>query len=809
MQFILDKNWTFTQADSNHWLPCSIPGNCFTALFENHEIADPFFSDNESKVQWVSKKDWRFKTNFELDSSFVNQDNIHIECPGLDTYSTLYINGKFIGRSDNSFRHWTFDIKKFIKIGSNELLIKFQSAEEISNSLYEQCEIKLPGESRVFTRKPQFQFGWDFGPRLISCGITQAITLHTWSSIKFYKASIHTLSIQDSLAELKLNARIFIQDTQAEYKIQLVLGDQEFSFPVQSIYGEQNLKRYFTFKNPELWWPNEFGKPHLYSTTIRITKDEKIIFEKNWKTGIRTIELQHELDAIGQAFYFLVNGQKIFCKGSNYVPQDILYPSNTNHKKLIETAVQCHFNMLRIWGGGHYESEDFYNLCDESGIMIWQDFMYACAMYPGDSSFLQNAAIEAEEQVERLSKHACIALWCGNNENDEGWKRWGWQDNIPIKNREQIWNDYLNLFNTILPEAVNKFSNKNNYWASSPLYGRGDDRFTRNGDAHDWGLWHDEMPFEKLDQRIPRFMSEFGFQSWPSMESIKQFANEHDLDPDSNALISHQKHSRGNKIIKQYLERDFPKPESFSALVYLNQVMQAEGISKILKAHRLAKPYCMGSLYWQFNECWPGISWSGTEYNGNWKALQHEVKKAFEPILFEAKYTDDGIQVFAVSDLSDSILASCEVFFQDFSGNTIFYDQFESVIPANKSLQVYSAKIPLKKLDDYDSYYILLKWMYNNQQFSQAFLMEKYKNLKLINPEITIHEISSIENGYELILSATHFAKSVYLENDRDSFFPNYFDINPGEKVHIICISKDQAFVKENLQIQSLYNFMK
>lgn len=809
MNIILQNNWSFTQADSNLWKPCTIPGTCFTALLENHQIPDPYFADNESKVQWVNATEWWFKSTFELDSIFLHQENIHLECPGLDTYASIYLNGVLIGSTDNAFRNWNFDIKKNLKSGLNELLVKFQSTEVVANALYSSLETKLPGESRVMVRKPQYQFGWDFGPKLIGCGITQAISLHGWNSINFYDASVHTLSIQDSFAELKLNARFFIQDTEASYRIQIALGDQKFSFPVQSLYGMQNLKRFFTFDHPELWWPNEFGRPNLYETILQILKDDQIIFEKKWKTGIRTIELHHELDPKGLSFYFLVNGSKVFCKGSNYIPQDILYPHRSDHASLIQTAVDCHFNMLRIWGGGHYENDSFYEACDASGIMVWQDFMYACAMYPGDTSFLMNATLEAEQQVERLSKHACIALWCGNNESSEGWHRWGWQDDIPTKQRERIWNEYLTLFDVILPEAVHKFSNKTSYWTSSPLYGRGDDRFTRNGDAHDWGLWHDEMPFEKLEKRIPRFMSEFGFQSWPSLQTITQFASASELDPESKSLLNHQKHTRGNKIIKEYLDRDYPKPESFNDLIYLSQIMQAEGISRILKSHRLAKPYCMGSLYWQFNDCWPGISWSGLDYFGRWKALQFAVKSAFEPILYTAKYADDAIQVYAISDLPDSVSSSCEIFFQDFSGNPIFYDQFESLIPANKAIQVYSAKIPLKKLDFYDTHYIYLKWKYHNQEYHQSILLEKYKNLKLINPEIAIKEIIRTKDGYAFTVSASYFAKSVYLDHGKDSFFPNYFDINPGERIQVNCQTTDPVFDLDQLKIQSLFNFIR
>lgn len=811
MQICLNKNWTFTQANKDQWKDCSIPGNNFTALLENHLIPDPYFSNNEKKVQWVSQQEWWFKTSFEIDSAFLQQQHIQLDCPGLDTYCSVYLNNQWIGDANNAFRHWSFDAGHFIQPGRNELLIKFQSIEKIADSLYATQDSKLPGESRVMVRKPQFHFGWDFGPKLISSGITDSVYIRGWNSIQFQEASIHTLSIENGNAELKLNTRFFIQDTQsAAYKLQLNIGDRAFLFPIQTTFGLQTIKRYFTIKNAELWWPNESGKPYLYPCSLKILKNNQLEYEKKWKTGIRTIELSHELDPHGQSFYFVVNGKKIFCKGANYIPQDILGKKTTTLSTVLQTAIECHFNMLRVWGGGQYEREAFYDSCDEAGIMIWQDFMYACGMYPGDTLFQMNARIEAEEQVERLAKHACMALWCGNNESNEGWKRWGWQDNLSSKQRDRIWKDYLNLFYKILPESVDKFSNLNSYWASSPLYGRGDDRFTRNGDAHDWGLWHDGMTFENLEKRIPRFMSEFGFQSLPSLQTIKEFSGDSLLNAGNESISNHQKHSRGNKIIHEYLERDFPKPESFESLVYLNQIMQAEGISKLIHAHRIAKPYCMGSLYWQFNDCWPGISWSGLDYYGRWKALQHKVKMAFEPLKFVARFTKDEIIVYALSDLLEPVDASCEIIFQDFTGNPIFYESWKGEVPENKTTEIYAKAFRLKKLDLNSSHYVLLKWKYNNQSFSEAFVMDQYKNLKLKDPAIVISDIQRSDKGFLLKLRSTHFAKSVYLsEDDNTVFFPNYFDLNPGETITVECIRKSDTFNSEKLHIQSLFNFLK
>ena len=287
--------------------------------------------------------------------------------------------------------------------------------------------------------------------------------------------------------------------------------------------------------------------------------------------------------------------------------------------------------MIRIWGGGQYETDQFYSKCDQLGLLVWQDFMFACGMYPGDQDFMENVRLEAEEQVKRISAHPCVAIWCGNNENNEGWQRWGWQIGLDASTKNRLWNDYTHLFNQLLPKIVKENSNSNSYWESSPLFGRGDSKFRTEGDAHDWGIWHDEMKFEEFEQRIPRFMSEMGFQALPALTTIKTFAPEEDLNLDSKSLLAHQKHPRGNKLIYEYLQRDLPSPTNFKSLIYLNQLNQAEGIGLSITAHRLAKPYCMGTLYWQFNDCWPVISWSSFDVWGGWKSLQHKNKNIFQP----------------------------------------------------------------------------------------------------------------------------------------------------------------------------------
>lgn len=809
MHHQLHTDWFFSPADSIQWLPCNIPGNSFTALLENSKIPDPYFSQNEASVQWVSQKEWLFKSLIQIEPAFLLNEHIYLNCPGLDTYCKVYLNDEFIGNAENAFRTWNFDIKSALKAGTNELLIKFQSASQLADSMYRQLETKLPGEKRVMVRKPQYQFGWDFGPTLESSGITKPISIIAWNEYLLEHVSLHTKEIGSDYAELKLEMD-FNSGIDKLQSFELEIGNQLFNFDCSSQFGQNHCTQNLIINNPQLWWPNGHGNQTLYSCKLSILEGGQKRLLKEWKTGIRTITLTNEADQFGSSFYFLVNGKRIFCKGANYIPQDILFLKSDDPLRIIDQAVDCNFNMLRIWGGGTYESEEFYEACDEKGIMIWQDFMFACGMYPGDSSYLTNVALEAEEQVKRLSSHACIALWCGNNENNEGWNRWGWQLLISPTNQDRIWNDYQLLFNKILPEAVKKHSNFTSYWESSPLYGRGDKRFTNYGDAHDWGLWHDEMPFEELEERVPRFMSEFGFQSLPSLVTLKTIADDSDLQLESKSILNHQKHPRGNKLIRKYISRDFPEPKNFEELIYLNQICQAEGICKIIRKHRLSKPYCMGTLYWQFNDCWPGISWSGIDYTGRYKALQHLVKKTFEPLLFVAAPNENGVSIHALSDLVENESFELDIHLQDFSGNFIFYDHWEGLIIKDSSQLVLTIPLDLKKLEFTKDYYLLLKWKNKTQSGSSTCFFDKYKDLNLLEPTVQILDFKKTNQGYRFNIRAKNFAKSIYLvETESTQFFPNYFDLNPNELLNIECISEDPKLESQDIQFFSLYNLLR
>lgn len=785
----LDKDsWQFRDADSSDWMPCHPPLNLYSGLLQNKAIVQPYFGDHEKKLKVLSGKNWQFKHIFYVDSQVLNRKEIDLVCAGIDTYCDIYLNGHLLGSTDNAFRKYIIPVKKWISEQQNELLFSFRSAKNITDSAFSIQNPALPGGPRVFARKPQFHFGWDFGPEFILCGLSQLPRIVAWDGIRIDEAGLHTLEANADQASLRLQAVLFNPDTTVrEVVISCRIADVDFNSNTLLLPGKSVYRNTIELKNPVLWWPRGSGSAHLYDCTLELRDTSQNILDKaHWKTGIRTIQLIAEPDSIGQSFYFKVNGEPVFCKGSNYIPSDILFHSDEKWKTLLQTAAESHFNMLRVWGGGTYEADAFYQTCDSLGIMVWQDFMFACAMYPDDSAFIENVSIEAEQQIQRLSKHACIALFCGNNENKEGWHRWGWQSELDNQTKQKWWNAYQNLFQKLLPDQVQLWAPGISYWDSSPLFGRGDSRFTTYGDAHDWGLWHDEMPFSNLESRIPRFMSEFGFQSLPSLATIQEFVPANELQLESASMLNHQKHPRGNKLIKEYIARDYPEPSGFEELVYLNQICQADGISQIIRAHRRSKPYCMGSLYWQFNDCWPGISWSGIDYLGKWKALQHHVKNAYAPVLFTSKVTENGIEIWGINDTRESQYFQLDLTIQDFYGNPVYFQSLEDTLLESSSRYIHFISINLDELNLRQTHYLQLKWSVGQDTQYVSHFFEKPKKINWPEPELHFEVKAEDSLNATYLLSSNTFVRALYIkETKEEAYMPNFFDLHPSVPVEV------------------------
>ncbi|MDD3960318.1 MAG: glycoside hydrolase family 2 protein [Bacteroidales bacterium] len=830
----LGSNWEFKQVNDSVWMPATVPGTIHTDLMNNGFIQDPYYRLNEYDVQWVDKVDWEYKTSFEVDEKYLENETIKLHFDGLDTWATVYLNGKIILNADNMFYQWEVDAKEYLRQGKNTLRILFHSPIKKGLELREQLGYYLPGAENdqsqlggtgdiktvVFSRKAQYHFGWDWGPRLVTGGIWQPVYLTAHNHAKINTVRFHAIEIMKEEATLEVTAQI--ESFQEEpVTVAIFWGDAittEKTFLVKSGKNDRTLP--VTIKNPKLWWPNGLGEQPLYHFKILLIKKNRTIDRIVETIGLRTLALVQEPDSAGSRFFFKVNGAPVFMKGANYIPQDIFLPrvKPSDYEHLIKSAAEANFNMLRVWGGGIYEKEIFYDLCDQYGILVWQDFMFACAMYPGNPEFIANVEKEAIQNVERLRNHPCIALWCGDNEILSAWNRWGWKKNV-IENQgesiaDTIWEAYDKIMHHLLPNVVAKYDPERSYWSSSPSSGFGELENGKSGDNHYWGVWWAKEPFGKYKEIIPRFMSEYGFQSFPELNSIKKYTLEKDWDIESGVMKSHQRSSIGNTTIKEYMERDYRNPKDFPMFLYVNHVLQAEGIRTAMEAHRRNKPYCMGSLYWQLNDCWPVASWSGIDYYGNWKALHYFAKKAFSPVLISPETdTLNALKIYVVSDRTDALRGNLVFTLLNFSGQVIREEHQEFTIQANTANEIVTMPIDtlLSGADKKNHLlYTVLTDTTGNLLSDNILYFSKIKDLILPDPGIH-YTLTENKNGFLVKLSTKNLAKNVYLTVDaiEGHFSDNYFDLLPGQEKEITFLpaeKTDRTAFSAAIHVHTIYH---
>lgn len=799
---VLNANWEFKEVKDSIWYTAKVPGQVHTDLLANQLIEDPFVANNELDLQWISEKDWIYKSKFSVDEEILKRKHLELRFNGLDTYATVFLNDSIILKSSNAFREFSVDVKQLIK-PDNEVKIVFEHTGQYEEIEEGKLPYELPAGRRIFTRKPQFHYGWDWGPILTSSGISRPIELISWNDLKINDVYFNQKYLDDSSASLQAEFEVDFDTLKEPIQVEIFVNDELKSTTEFSIVSN-TFSVPFQIANPKRWWPHNIGEPYLYNMKAVIKQSNKVLDVVEVQKGLRTVELVREKDSIGESFYFKVNNVPVYAKGANYIPQHSFQGQVLveDYERLLDDTVEANMNMLRVWGGGIYEEDIFYKLCDEKGILVWQDFMFACAMYPGDKDFLENVKQEAIDNVKRLRNHSSIALWCGNNENNEAWHNWGWQTDRSEEEKNEIWENYQNLFNGILPEIVNQYHSEIDYWESSPSYGRRDPRSLTEGDAHDWWIWHDEYPFEHLLTAVPRFMSEFGFQAFPSYEAIKYINGNDSISISSKAFDTHQKHPRGYSIIKNYMERDYPIPEKDEDYVYMSQLVQSHGMVLGFEAQRRAKPYNMGTLYWQLNDCWPVISWSSIDFLGNWKAMHFKTKKAFNDVLVSSKIENDTLKTWIVNDKLEAqkgILISTII---DFDGNVIWENnQNVEVSPNTSELKLEQS------LNDvsFDKKKVILISEFNEEK--SHFYFAKPKDLELNKSEIE-RKITKTKSGFSIELSSKTLQKDVFLySNSKGRFSDNFFDILPNKKVQVHY--KTNAEALDDLQIKSFNNFIR
>ena len=781
------SNWEFEH--ESDWYKAAVPGNNFSDLLKHNFILDPFYGTNEDSVQWVAKRDWLYKSEFLVTENTLKKQNKILVFYGLDTYAKVFLNDSLILVADNMFRKWGIDVQGILQ-KENKLSIKFEAVSEIEEGTQTELGYHLPGGDRVFTRKSGFHYGWDWGAKIAPSGIWRKVELESWDNCKIQNVNVIQNFLSDSIAKLTIGLEI---ESTTEKVISIQINDRPYPYKLKK--GMQKIDILYAIENPELWWPNGYGNQKLYNISISIFDENELIDSKTKKIGFRKIDLISEKDSIGENFYFKVNGLPIFMKGANYIPQDNLQNrvSKENYLSLLTDVKHSNMNMLRVWGGGIYEEDIFYDLCDSLGIMIWQDFMFACAMYPSDSLFLENVKQEATDNVKRLRHHPSIALWCGNNENSEGWHRWGWKNEFNKRQKNKIWGGYQKVFQEILPAIVAENS-QTDYWESSPKFGRGNPRHQFEGDAHYWGVWHDAEPFKNLEIKVPRFMSEFGFQSFPEISTIATFTDSSDWYLSSDVMKSHQKHPRGNALIKEYMQREYNVPEKFEKFVYASQILQAEGMRIGLEAHRRSQPYCMGTLYWQLNDCWPVASWSSRDYFGNWKALHYTAQDVFAPISLSLEKTENNsFNIWAISDTTN---CTDTLLINTYSLKGKLLSSIKQFVKIQAKSQLIDS-VPFCKDDEF----IICKLKQQKVESKVGFT-KAIKHYVFPKPNIQYQHI-----GDQLKLSTDTPAFQIYLHGIKGKLSDNFFTLLPGEE-KVLEIG-DLEFNPNNLLIWSLYDLNK
>ena len=814
-RFELNSGWQFKYNDK--WYAASVPGCIHTDLLSNGLIEDPFFRANENSHQWIGEKDWEYKTIFKGDSLLQKFENIDLAFEGLDTYADVYLNDSLILKAENMFLGYCIDVSKVLK-KNNELRIFFRSPLRIAKEKYAGLAKPLPYDERVMIRKAQYQFGWDWGPKFVTSGIWRKVYLQGWNRAKIVSTQFTQKKLEKEKALLHTEVEIVSSDecevtvvTKVNFKIAKV-------FDAKLIKGNNSINYNFDIWNPQLWWVKGYGEQYLYEINTEVFTKKKVLLDKNiTEYGVRDIKIIQQPNEKGKSFFVQVNGVPVFIKGANYIPQDV-FPSRVTddkYKAIFENVYELNINMLRVWGGGIYERDLFYNLCDKNGILVWQDFMFGNAMYPGDTSFLSNVKTEVTQNVLRLKNHTCIALWCGNNEIDEGWKNWGMQEQFGYSAEDsiRIWNDYQKIFHQIIPDVLKRYDAERYYHPSSPAIGWGHKESLTEGDSHYWGVWWGDEPFEVYENKIPRFSSEYGFQGMPDMQTVKSFTNFSDRDLQSDVMRSHQKHPRGFEIINNQMKLYYNVPDNFEKYVYVSQLLQAEGVTKAIEAHRCNMPYCMGTMYWQLNDCWQVISWSGMDYYNRWKALNYFVSNAYRQDIISVEERNDSVKVYIVSDDVKSKEGILKIELMDFNGNKLF-EKENNVKLAGLSSDVYFSELKKDLIVGYDSAQVFLRCTF--QQFEKIYYFTSPKHLKLKPPEININieKISGTYNpyyGYEysMRVSSNTLVKNLYLyfDNEYVRFSDNYFDLTTRDLKEIIFRSfEDVQGIREKIKYFSLNN---
>ena len=809
MILLLNDRWKMNKSGCSEKLDCCVPCSVYKTLIEHGKIPDPYYRENEFISTEICDDDYDFSTEFEASAELLGNSRVILRFDGIDTLADVFVNDCFVGSADNMHRIWEFDVKKAVKVGRNKIVVKIKSpnkyiAEKHAERPLWGVDTTMEGYTHI--RKAHCMFGWDWGPKLPDMGIWRNVTLLALSYGRI--TDVHFTQIHnENNVELKCDVNA---ECSENHIVRLEVTSPDGEIIADKKAGTEHGKCVIkcNIENPQLWWANGYGDQPLYKCRVILENASgETVDEDVKRIGLRTLTISQDKDQWGEEFCFKLNGKKIFAMGANYIPEDQIVTrcSEERTRYLLEQCKKANFNFIRVWGGGYYPDDYFYDYCDENGLIVWQDFMFACSTFLLTDEFRNTVIEEVRDNIVRLRNHPSLGLWCGNNEIESMWEGWGIPDDPQSKA------DYLTQFEEIIPEIIKELSPEIFYWPSSPSSGGGFNNSSSNhaGDMHYWDVWHNFKPIEAFRQYYYRFCSEYGFESVPSIKTIETFADENkgDFDLMSPVMEAHQKCVEGNEKIMFYLAQMTRYPYSFKRLIYSSQLVQADCIRSNVEHMRRARGRCMGSAYWQVNDSNPVISWSSIDYFNRWKGLHYYARKFYAPVLLSV---DDSDLLHPVFNISNETMS-------DFSGKIIWNirnnraEVLEGGEMDAECLQLSACDIGsidlsmyLKNRDDMRDKYLEYCLVSENRIISRGTtIFVRPKEFVFLPPKIQ-YRLNEKEDRFILEFSADNFAKSVCLDlNDGDCVFSdNWFDIHGNERVRVEIMKSDinRTYTKEGLE---------
>jgi beta-mannosidase len=820
LRLSLSGIWTIRQLKGKISLTGQVPGVVHHELIKKKLVEDPYFADNESKQQWVGGSTWEYSRSFNLSRAQARKRSVVLNCEGLDTLADIFINGKKIASTDNMFLRHRFDVKRAVRPGKNEIRIIFRPAQPEMDRRAKKwfLDLKRDGalpwhpKNRMFLRKSQCHSGWDWGP----CFLTQGIYKDIFIECKNGAAIQYVSNTQaHSRNRVLVKPKVILDAAAASTAlIEFSMGSVKTVRKVHLTKGENVVTAALVVKNPELWWPNGYGKQELTALRVAV-KSEGETDSLVQQIGLRDLKLVTEKDKAGETFYFKVNGVAVFCKGSNWIPSDI-FDSRLTDEQLeweLSSAAQAHHNMIRVWGGGLYERDSFYALCDKLGILVWQDFMFACALYPTNDAFLKSVEAEVRHQVRRLQHHPAIALWCGNNENEQC-LQWQTRDDSKAITTHVAQYDRLYL-KTIYP-VVKAEDPGRRFWPSSPSngidrYGEPNDQHW--GDTHYWRVWHGECDFTEYQKVKPRFNSEFGFQSFSSPETMETVTSPENRNICSPVFEYHQRSGVGNQKILNHISRLFRVPTTYDGMLYVSQALQAHSIKTAVEHWRRIKPHNMGTLYWQLNDIWPVASWSSLEFDGRWKMLHYASRKFFAPLLVSSLENKGNVEIWATSDINETLSGILTVRLMDFDGKIFSSTRKKIALPKLGSRKVFS--LPLKKLaageEEKADRFLHFTLETNGGKSENHHFFLPFKKLRLHKPVIRL-KLRQRKNGlFAVTLTSSTLAPFVWIRTGKTMgvFSDNGMPLLPKKQAILLFRPRrpvKKSALKTGLRVHEIYN---